>query len=104
MASGWLPVRKILRAAFGPDGYQILRTGEIRVRRGDDWERLGSLTDPDMLQALRAGVNSGRIGAESDRQPAPLLSERDATGRADLPSHGRGHRFDPCTTHQKSST
>ncbi len=52
--SAWLPVRRILRQAFGPGGYQILRTGEIRVRRGDSWERFGSLLEAATLDALRA--------------------------------------------------
>ncbi len=50
--SGWLPVRRILRERFGAGGYQILRTGEIRVRRGDSWERFGSLLDPEFLRFI----------------------------------------------------
>ena len=51
--SAWLPVRRILRAVFGPGGYQILRTGEIRVRRGEAWERFGNLVEARTLATLR---------------------------------------------------
>ncbi len=64
MAAAWLPVRRILRAVFGPDGYQILRTGEIRVRRGDGWERVGSLTDPSTLDALRCTIRGTKNGTD----------------------------------------
>ena len=62
--AGWIPVRKILRAAFGPGGYQILRTGEIRVLRAGVWEHFGSLLSDATLQALRGyAATRERLGA-----------------------------------------
>lgn len=72
--SGWLPVRRILRERFGPGGYQILRTGEIRVRRGDSWDRFGSLLEASTLDALRA-INCSILehpGSDPDAIPEAM--------------------------------
>jgi hypothetical protein len=48
----WIPVRRILRQAFGAGNFRILRSGTIEIRRAGAWSTWGSLLEQATLQRI----------------------------------------------------